>query len=124
VSGYLVQLASDIEALDGRQADRRLHRPARVDGGVHPRCGLDRAGPDVGLFASEGHIPLAATPNPASARHQRRHAVCNTTLEFSNTVTRVHEDPRVTLPYTEKAWQTICAVGQRVDEQLAAPTSG
>ena len=41
-------------------------------------------------------------------------------LEFSNTVTRVHEDPRVTLPYTDQAWQTICEVGQRVDERLAA----
>jgi uncharacterized protein (DUF2126 family) len=41
-------------------------------------------------------------------------------LEYSNTVTRVHEDPRVTLPYTDEAWQTICAVGQYVDERLTA----
>src|SRR6202008_3034091 len=35
-------------------------------------------------------------------------------------VTRVHEDPRVTLPYTEAAWGAICALGARVDERLAA----
>ncbi|AGL28022.1 hypothetical protein J113_17890 [Mycobacterium tuberculosis CAS/NITR204] len=46
--------------------------------------------------------------------------MCDTVLEFSNTVTRVHEDPRVTLPYTDESWKTICEVGQRVDERLAA----
>ena len=35
-------------------------------------------------------------------------------------VTRVHEDPRVTLPYTDSAWEAICALGARVDERLAA----
>ena len=41
-------------------------------------------------------------------------------LDFSNIVTRVHEDPRVTLPYTDAAWAAICALGARVDERLAA----
>src|SRR5262249_8942161 len=44
----------------------------------------------------------------------------DTVLDFSNTVTRIHEDPRVTLPYTAAAWQTICDVGAKVDERLAA----
>ena len=30
------------------RSGRRLHRPARLGRGVHPRRGLDRAGPDVG----------------------------------------------------------------------------
>ena len=32
----------------------------------------------------------------------------------------MHEDPRVTLPYTEAAWGAICELGGRVDERLAA----
>ncbi len=80
--------------------------------------GLD---PTSGLLAGEGHIPLAATPHPASAAPISGGTdVCDTVLEFSNTVTRVHEDPRVTLPYTDESWKTICEVGQRVDERLAA----
>ncbi len=35
-------------------------------------------------------------------------------------VTRVHEDPRVTKPYTEEQWSAIEALGHRLDERLAA----
>ena len=102
VSGYLVQLASDIEALDGPSgpvADfTDLHAWAEV---YVPGAGWIGLDPTSGLFAGEGHIPLAATPHPASAAPIAGGTdVCNTTLEFSNTVTRFHEDPRVTLPYT------------------------
>ena len=33
-------------------------------------------------------------------------------------VTRVHEDPRVTKPYTDEQWQAINDFGREIDERL------
>ena len=72
-------------------------------------------------MAGEGHLPLAATAEPASAAPiSGATEPCEVTFSFDMSVTRVHEDPRVTKPYTEDQWAEILALGEQVDAQLQA----
>ena len=122
VSGYLVQLTSDVKSLDGPSGPEAdftdLH--AWVEAYV-PGAGWIGLDPTSGLFASEGHIPLCCTPDYASASPITGATdVCNVTFEFDNSVFRIHEDPRVTKPYSEAQWTKVMEVGEVVEKDLIA----
>ncbi len=119
-SGYLIQLKSDVKALDGPSGTEHdftdLHAWAEV---FIPGAGWIGLDATSGLLAGEGHIPLACTAMPSSAAPVIGVTeVCETHFDFSMQVTRIHEDPRVTQPYTGAQWQAMLSLGYQVDEEL------
>ena len=122
VSGYLIQLTADVKALDGPSGTETdftdLHAWTEV---FVPGAGWIGLDPTSGLLAGEGHLPLAATAEPSSAAPiTGATEPCEVTFSFDMSVTRVHEDPRVTKPYSEDQWADILALGEQVDAQLQA----
>ena len=122
VSGYLIQLTPDVKALDGpvgASADfTDLHAWAEV---YLPGAGWIGLDATSGLMAGEGHIPLAATPDPQSAAPVSG-AVdkCEVTFSHEMRVQRIYESPRVTKPYTDDEWRQIDSLGRRIDETLSS----
>ena len=121
VSGYLVQLKADIKALDGPSGPEAdftdLHAWTEV---YIPGAGWVGLDSTSGLFAGEGHIPLACTPDPISAAPiTGSTSKCEVDFRFFNKVTRIYEDPRVTKPYNTRQWREINALGKEVDQKLS-----
>ncbi len=132
VSGYLIQLKADMPALDGPSGTAvdftDLHAWAEV---YVPGAGWIGLDPTSGLLAGEGHIPLACAADPLSAAPitgsfswtkepgRGEDDTCTPEFKFAMSVTRIHEDARVTKPYTDEQWAAIEALGHKIDERLA-----
>ncbi|SDM53874.1 transglutaminase family protein [Siphonobacter aquaeclarae] len=122
VSGYLVQLTPDVKSLDGPSGPEAdftdLHAWAEA---YVPGAGWIGLDPTSGLFAGEGHIPLCCTPHYKSAAPVTGATdACEVTFDYENKVYRIHEDPRVTKPYSDEQWAQIMEVGNTVEADLQA----
>jgi uncharacterized protein (DUF2126 family) len=122
VSGYLIQLKPDVDALDGPIGPGSdfcdLHAWAEV---YLPGAGWIGFDATSGLLTGEGHLPLAATPHPASAAPITGTAsAAEIEFDFAMTVERLAQPRRITAPFDDEGWARLDALGEQVERDLEA----
>jgi uncharacterized protein (DUF2126 family)/transglutaminase-like putative cysteine protease len=119
VSGYLIQLASDDPDQGGPQTDSaELHAWAEA---FLPGAGWIGMDATSGLFAGDGHIPLACTPDasraaPIGGTVER----ANVDFSYSMNIRRLNDTPRTSKPFAEEDWAQVEDVAHSIDADLKA----
>lgn len=120
VSGYSVQLAVDEKPIEGPAgvSEDVIDLHAWVEAYL-PGAGWVGLDPTSGMFCMEGHIPLAASPDPSQASPiEGGLTACEVEFKHKMSVRRLHEDPRVTKPFREGEWQDVLELGEKVDQRM------
>ncbi len=122
VSGYSIQLVADLKPIDPdapagvAQDVTDLHAWTEV---YLPGAGWVGMDATSGLMCGEGHLPLACSPSPTSAAPiTGTVGESQVSFDVDMSVSRIHEDPRVTKPYTDDQWSEMVELGKSVDASL------